>query len=588
MFHSPARPDVFLVRDAGAALAILLVVGVAWFRPFLADRVFTRMELWGGRFAEHRVASFLSTAFLVFIIRLSVLPLMAVPVPEQHDEFSYLLAADTFAHGRFANPPHPMWVFLETFHVNQFPTYVSKFPPAQGMILALGQLLGHPWIGVLASVAGLCAAITWALQGWVPPKWALLGGFLAAAQFSAANYWIDSYWGGAVAGIGGSLVIGAFPRILHWQRARDATLFALGIGILCNSRPYEGLIFCLPIIAALVWRFVRNDQLRWRVLCLRVIVPMTGVLILTGTFIAYYNWRVTGNPLVMPYTVYDRTYQAPPPVQWLKLNSPGHYSNPQFETFYDHNRKVWLHYHLGWTWEAIRYAILEKLLKLQSFYAPPELGIPIVLALFCLPQNRKIRFCFLVCGITVMGLLSVSWFEFHYAAAFTATVYVLIVYGLRVLRHWGFRGRPVGLGLARGLVLFHSAFLLACVGALAISHRTNYDPWARGQARARILAALESTPGQHLVLVRYSQKHNPDQEWVYNQANIDRAKVIWAREVQGLDIQPLLNYFCSRNFWLVAPDEGPSPKLSVYRTLVQDELATQEGLARPVASGCPH
>jgi hypothetical protein len=49
-------------------------------------------------------------------------------------------------------------------------------------VLALGQLLGQPWIGVLLSMAAACAAITWMLHGWVPARWALLGGFLAVMR----------------------------------------------------------------------------------------------------------------------------------------------------------------------------------------------------------------------------------------------------------------------------------------------------------------------------------------------------------------------------------------------------------------------
>ena len=187
-------------------------------------------------------------------IRTLLLPLIPVPVPVILDEYSYLLGADTFASGRLTNPPHPMWVHFETFNVNMQPTYQSMYPPAQSLVLALGQkLTGEPWIGVLLSVAVMCALFCWMLQAWMPPQWALLGGLYAVARYGIFSYWINSYWGGAVAAIGGALLLGSLPRLrrrLSWQQS---LVFALGLVILANSRPFEGFLFALPLLVAVAW-----------------------------------------------------------------------------------------------------------------------------------------------------------------------------------------------------------------------------------------------------------------------------------------------------------------------------------------------
>src|SRR5262252_1043777 len=228
-----------------AAIAFVLLLAAA-LAPRLNESLFRFVEDIFSKIGGRPALGFAILFCGVIAIRISLLPLLPVPSPGIHDEFSYLLMGDTFAHGRLTNPTHPMWLSFETFHVNWFPTYHSMYPPAQGAVLAVGQLLGSPWIGVLLSAAAMCAAIYWMLCAWMPNRWALLGGALAALKLGFTSYWTNSYWGGAIAAVGGSLVLGALARLLKCASLRDALFLGLGIAILANSRPYEGLVFCLP------------------------------------------------------------------------------------------------------------------------------------------------------------------------------------------------------------------------------------------------------------------------------------------------------------------------------------------------------
>ena len=188
---------------------------------------------------------------------------------------------------------------------------MSMYFPAQGMFLAAGKILtGHPWFGVWASAGLMCAAFCWMLRGWLPPRWALLGGFLAILRLALFSYWIDQYWGGAVPALGGALVLGALPRLRRGFRARDFFWMALGMALLANSRPYEGLLVSIPAVFALGWWAVKNPRPRppLRVLIWRA-TPAIGLLLAT---VAVHRLVTTtafsGNPFTPAYIVNRATY----------------------------------------------------------------------------------------------------------------------------------------------------------------------------------------------------------------------------------------------------------------------------------------
>jgi hypothetical protein len=70
-------------------------------------------------------------------------------------------------------------------------------------------------------------------------------------------------------------------------------------------------------------------------------------------------------------------------------------------------------------------------------------------------------------------------------------------------------------------------------------------------------ADLESTPGHHLVIAQYADGHSPHEEWVANAADIDGAKVIWARSMQPEQNDALVNFFAGRRVWDLHPDRDP-------------------------------
>ena len=150
------------------------------------------------RIARRRLGfSLLLVAATPLVVSAMLAWIAPLPAPQFHDEFSYLLAGDTFAHGRLTNPSHPFWKFFETFQVLQQPTYMSKYPPMQGLMLALGKVLSGEFIaGVWISTALACLAAWWALCAWMPRRWATIGA-LVIATHPLILTWNWSYWGGA-------------------------------------------------------------------------------------------------------------------------------------------------------------------------------------------------------------------------------------------------------------------------------------------------------------------------------------------------------------------------------------------------------
>jgi len=537
--------SVFEQRWKTLAIALIPVSICLW----LGSHLFDRLETWLARFARHRVMAILSIAILAFTASALIGASKGIREPEVTDEFSYLLAADTFASGRLTNPIHPMWIHFETIHVLQQPTYASKYPPGQGLILAAGRLVAdRPIVGVWMAIALACAAICWMLMAWVPPRWALTGGVMVMFHPMFIE-WSQSYWGGAAAMTGGALVAGALPRILRHRRIRDSLIFGTGLMVLANTRPYEGMILSLTAGAILMVRMMKKSDLRLSAVLKQVALPIVAVLSLTVVWIGYYNSRVTGDPFKLPYAVHEEKYGIAPLFLFQKLRP---------EPVYNHRELYELH--TGWeltdylnqqslkgVMEGVRY-------KLRAFLAWNLRDLIFLIPLIALPlsmmTDRRMRLALIIIVITVAAVLLETWFLPHYTSLLAGLIMVIVVRSMMRLNIWRWRGQTLGRQTVRANALMSAIMLATFWFTLppVDSSQWNYQ-------RARMIEEFRLSGEQHLVIVRYGPEHFIHQEWVHNEADIDRSSVVWARSMGAKD-RELIEYFRDRRVWLLDVNEG--------------------------------
>ena len=487
---------------------------------------------------------------IIVLLTLAISVFLAIlypPLPHIHDEFSYLLAADTFMHGRLANPPHPMWVFFEAFHVNMLPTYVSKYPPMQGFALALGLLIsGQAIVGVWLSLAAACVAMYWMFRGWLSPGWAFFGGLMVTLNGDLIITWGQTFWGGAMAMLGGALLYGSIVRLVKKPRLLESLLCGIGIGILALSRPYEGMVASIPAAFYLFYGLFRAKEYSWRRKFSAVILPVGLVLLLSVSFMGYYNYRTTGKVTKFAYTVNHETYSATPTFFFGELPEAPTYRHLMF-------KRIYIDYALG-TYNSVQTFSGYTSRVFSNFKVYWRFFSPLLMTIFLLGlpfafRERQFRFLFLSCLLFGLSLLVVVPAWPHYAAPFAAVIFLVILKGLQPIWNWEFRKKRVG------SVVVATVLLLSTISSFYVGYGFNQTRlFFSNQQRGAIIKQLEARGRKHLVFVRYLQYHSLHDEWVWNDADIDGQSVVWARYMNTDANKSLIDYYSDRQVWVLAPD----------------------------------
>ena len=499
------------------------------------------------------VRTLLLAAAVPLVLRLLLLPVFPRPLPEVHDEFSFLLLADTFAHGRLVNPAPPLPAFFESFHILVTPVYASMYPVGQGLLLAAGQLLlGHPWWGVFAAVGLMSAAVAWLLLAFAPPRWALAGSLAFGLIYGVEHYFMNSFWGAPLATAAGAVMAGALARLVLPREgprhpAPYGLLLGAGAGVLLHTRPWEG--FCAALPAALVfagWIVWSRWETFGRRLG-RVALPALAAVALAGAALLAYDARVTGDPLLPPYLENLKRYYVAPLFLWQEEKPIPAYDHDVMRRFY-----------VGWreSERSVRQDVEAKsplygfALWLHTFKIVGGAALACLL-LLVFRRNRKTALLVVLLGGFMAGLSLQSVRLFHYLSPALGLLAVAVVLGLRTFSAFRVRGRRIGHHLAAVLVL------AAAVGLVRNTVLT-LRPGERGYGirRAEMIARLSAEEGRHLVFVEYGPRHDVHQEWVYNGADLEGTRILFARSILPGANERLLALYSGRRAWLLSPDDG--------------------------------
>lgn len=530
-------------------LAVLLVCFVM-LRPVI--------EPAAARFAVRTRWAMLLLLVLPIALRLMLLPNHPVPLPGVYDEFGHLLVADTLRHFRLANPMHPMRRFFETFFVLQEPTYSSIYPLGQGLLLATGRLLFHSsWAAVVLASGAFCSLCYWMLRAWVSPGLALLGGLLAVIEFGPLNPWTNCYWGGTLAACAGCLVFGSLPRIGENGRRRGGIALGLGLAIHVLTRPYESLFLLLS--AGIFFASIRRAAMR-------PLAVAASFLLGAGFITLVQNRSITGDWLRLPYQLSQYQYGVPASLTFQAPPTPHRELTPQQRLEYQSQ----LSFRNSSRETAASYLLrLEYRVRFYRFF----FLAPLYVALAGFAAAWRSPHWLWIVGTTALFALGTNFYPFfqvHYIAALSSLFILMSVRGLERLSEWRAGSIVATLAVffcAAHFILWYTVHLFENNEVSPAMRR--YETWnginhRGGSRRERIGEELARIQGPLLVFVRYAPQHVFQDEWVYNEADIDGARIVWARDLGAAEDERLIRYYPHREVLLLDPDADP-PDLAPYR-----------------------
>jgi hypothetical protein len=375
---------------------------------------------------------------------------------------------------------------------------------------------------------------------------------------------MNSFWGGSLAALGGCLFFGALPRLVDGVGRRDVKdmsrslsffIGSLGLVLLANTRPFEGLLVTLPGMLLVLWSFLKRGM--GPIALAKIMVPGALLLIASFSVTLIYQTAVTGHPLESPYTVASKQYHISRPFFFQSLLPIPKYRHLEFRFIYvqfetkNNERMTYL-------WGFME-SMGDRLHDYWKFFVGPLLSIPLLLSTTRLGAKRY-RFVLFTLGLLSIGALLESWIQVHYLSPAYCLFVLVLLEGARKLHSLRIKRFRIGQRLA--IVLPIVCLVMLVTRAVAFDDRQieylkRWPPtWAfstmRLWDRDRLQDRFEKAHGKSLVIVRYRAGfHSPHEEWIYNGADLENGKVLWARSMSAEENCELVRHYRGRTLWVI-------------------------------------
>lgn len=455
-----------------------------------------------------------------------------------HDEASYLLQANLFAHGRWTWPSPPLPKFFEQFHVLLVPAVASKYMPGHALVLSPGSRVGLPGLvpvlltlvtgALLFSLArrlagGSVALLTWILWSTAPGNLEWRSSYLSETTTGAL--WLLGWW--------------ALWRWSERERITDLLIVAACVGWGAITRPMTGLVFALPVAVFVLWRAQARRLWKQVVIAACLGAGVLGIIPLWSAATTG-DWRTT--PLLlytkqyMPYDVpgFGAGSQRPARALSQELDR----LNRRMETIRDKH-----------VLENLPGVVAERLRMLALKTIGARRGFLILFALlgaFTLPAVWRLS---LATTVLLFAAYLTYWTAAYWGVYFIEAYPVLFLAAAAGL--WHFSG-AMARALAQRRLDRHGSperlqvLLAAAAAVLLISSVPAYLLAAKDfrrwslSSRAAFSAAIAAIPEERaVVFVRYTPNHDGNRSLVENDGNFAAARV-WLAHDRGAENRALL------------------------------------------------